>query len=269
MKSITGYSANAERNIQDRMTTAISKRFERQYRLEIAKTMMLYAENVSDSTKFAQINAEHKAALERILRSNWGVASDKFGMRIINAVRKSYSKIMRKDFFQADDQIAATPIYDAARIAWASQYAAKKVTEIAGTTADNAAAIIKSAVSESIEQGLSEVNAAKLIREKMLEDGVTISKYRSRVIARTETSMAAQSAQNDAAKAIQLPMKKVWSSDKTARARKTHLAADGQRVGLNDYFIVGGEKLLHPCDPNGSAENVINCRCVELFELDL
>ena len=34
---------------------------------------------------------------------------------------------------------------------------------------------------------------------------------------------------------------------------------------LDGEFIVGGEALSYPGDPKGSADNVINCRCVVMY----
>jgi len=46
-------------------------------------------------------------------------------------------------------------------------------------------------------------------------------------------------------------------------AQFDHLAADGQRVGMNEPFVIegvnGDEELRYPGDPMGSAGNVINC----------
>jgi len=54
---------------------------------------------------------------------------------------------------------------------------------------------------------------------------------------------------------------KVWHSNKDERVRPAHLEADGQEVLWNEPFIVNGEELMYPMDPNGSPENTINCRC--------
>ena len=56
--------------------------------------------------------------------------------------------------------------------------------------------------------------------------------------------------------------KKMWVSQKLAETRDAHLLADGQVVGIDEAFTVGGEKLMYPQDPTASAENVINCLCV-------
>jgi len=45
------------------------------------------------------------------------------------------------------------------------------------------------------------------------------------------------------------------------RSREEHDAIDGMVVGLDEAFDVGGESLEFPGDPNGSPENIINCRC--------
>jgi hypothetical protein len=60
------------------------------------------------------------------------------------------------------------------------------------------------------------------------------------------------------------PMQKEWNATLDARTRPEHAAAHGQRVPVDKPFTVGGEQLMYPNDPRGSAGNVINCRCVML-----
>lgn len=55
-----------------------------------------------------------------------------------------------------------------------------------------------------------------------------------------------------------------WLATDDPVTRETHWAADGQVVGINESFIVGGEPLMYPGDPNGSPEETINCRCTLL-----
>jgi len=61
--------------------------------------------------------------------------------------------------------------------------------------------------------------------------------------------------------------KKVWLTARDGRVRPTkpghfnHQAADGQTVPKGEPFIVSGELLMHPGDPNGSPGNIIRCRC--------
>ena len=52
-----------------------------------------------------------------------------------------------------------------------------------------------------------------------------------------------------------------WISQRDTRVRPAHASADGQIVNMGTPFTVGGEALMFPKDPRGSASNVINCRC--------
>lgn len=62
---------------------------------------------------------------------------------------------------------------------------------------------------------------------------------------------------------------RTWNATMDARTRPEHAAADGQSVGLGEPFDVGGESLMYPCDPTGSAGNTINCRCSVSYDLQL
>ena len=54
-----------------------------------------------------------------------------------------------------------------------------------------------------------------------------------------------------------------WIATKDARTRHSHGAADGQRVGVDEPFTVGGEKLMFPGDASlgATGKNLYNCRC--------
>jgi hypothetical protein len=46
------------------------------------------------------------------------------------------------------------------------------------------------------------------------------------------------------------------------KPRLTHELANGQTQKVDEPFRVGGEELMYPRDPSGSAENTINCHCI-------
>lgn len=58
-----------------------------------------------------------------------------------------------------------------------------------------------------------------------------------------------------------MAMSKRWEAVMDDKTRDAHAEADGQEVGLLEPFNVDGEELLYPGDPEGSPENIINCRC--------
>lgn len=83
-------------------------------------------------------------------------------------------------------------------------------------------------------------------------------------IARTQTTRIENKARLDAFSSgdkMGYEMVKTWVAIGDNRTRPAHAEADGQTVPLDQPFIVGGEKLMYPGDINGSASNVINCRC--------
>lgn len=56
---------------------------------------------------------------------------------------------------------------------------------------------------------------------------------------------------------------KQWIAHHDNRTRDTHMVADGQIVGIDEYFRVGAALLEFPGDPNSSDYGEIaNCRCV-------
>lgn len=87
--------------------------------------------------------------------------------------------------------------------------------------------------------------------------------YRLEMIARTETMRAANAGTNELYKATGVT-KHEWLTAIDGRERPEHAAANGQVVEVGKPFLVGGEELLFPGDPNGSPENTINCRCSTL-----
>lgn len=135
-------------------------------------------------------------------------------------------------------------------------------TYITDTTIDQARKIIQSGQLNGDTQ--SEIADA-------LEDGIggALSDFRARTIARTETHNAATFAMQETADDLQetlgITMTREWVAIDDERTREAHSEADGQEVGMDEPFDVGGESLDRPGDPSGSPENVINCRCTLLY----
>lgn len=89
--------------------------------------------------------------------------------------------------------------------------------------------------------------------------------YRSDLIARTEVNGATGHSTHEAYKQAGAPYKG-WVTQMDGHQRATHDDADGQIVPIDQGFSVGSASLRHPCDPDGPAEEVINCRCAEIPE---
>jgi len=106
---------------------------------------------------------------------------------------------------------------------------------------------------------------SKLITTK----GFGISRRRANLIARTETHNAASYANNKYHKQVQqdlgTSMVKQWVSTSDLRTRSAHSTANGQKVDMDDEFIIGGVSMGYAGDPKGGAKNVVNCRCIIIY----
>jgi len=60
--------------------------------------------------------------------------------------------------------------------------------------------------------------------------------------------------------------RKIWVTKHDQRVRKTHEAADGQEVAIDEPFVVGSALLQFPCDPEGALKEICNCRCSCIYK---
>ena len=93
-----------------------------------------------------------------------------------------------------------------------------------------------------------------------------LTAMRARRIARTETNTAANQAGRFAAKATGLNLNKIWIATRDNRTRHDHSAVNGQIVGIDETFNVGGYPMLQPGDRGTNAvptpaKEIVNCRC--------
>jgi SPP1 gp7 family putative phage head morphogenesis protein len=116
---------------------------------------------------------------------------------------------------------------------------------------------IRSALQEGLDRGETMRQLAARARGAFNE----FSKGRAMRIAMSETAAAYGAGRNLAMRAAGV-RRQEWLASGNAHARPAHQDANGQVVGVDEPFIVGGEALRFPGDPDGSPENVNNCHCV-------
>lgn len=116
-------------------------------------------------------------------------------------------------------------------------------------------------VTKAQTEGLTVEEATQAIYEKL--NSLTVT--RSRTIARTEMAKVENYGQLEGYKQTELVELKGWLCAFVPDSRDAHQMADAEYsanpIPLDDPFIVDGEALQYPCDPNGSAGNVVNCLC--------
>lgn len=126
-----------------------------------------------------------------------------------------------------------------------------------------------------IDQQFTGKSLDMIIEEMVKHD---FPRWRSQVIARTEVLRAANYGAMQGARKAGYKMQKRWISAQDFRTRRvprdefSHIEANGQIQEMDNPFLIprrsgGTEQLMQPGDPNGSAADVINCRCTVGFEV--
>jgi hypothetical protein len=143
---------------------------------------------------------------------------------------------------------------------------------------DQLAADITETTKEQIRrflvQGQSENLTMNEIIELLKTSGIT--NYRASLIARTETSRAANIGSMVGAMSTGLVTVKEWIAAKDNRTRRMprdandHLNMDGVKIPMDQKFVVPArdyiDNMLHPGDSTAHAGNVCNCRCTLGYE---
>lgn len=176
-----------------------------------------------------------------------------FGGRILDQGKSAGLVLERKeDFGQTMRRLALDYVQQ--------ESMRRRITEVTETTRRQ----IINAVDAGYKEGIGTREIGQSIRG-IIGD---LAGFRSNMIARTETHGAANFGSDSAAKMTGLPLKREWLAAQDERTRETHQAANGQIVGQNEDFEVGGVILKYPGDPSGPANEVINCRCAVGYIVD-
>lgn len=156
------------------------------------------------------------------------------------------------------------PSFEALQELWLEENALEASTEVTETTRRRIVQIIN----EGREQGLG----IQQISVNIANDIDELSSFRAATIAITETHNAALFAVENQTRSIAQELGasviKEWMSAEDSRVRRDHAIADGQRVGMDGRFRVGGVTMSRPGDRAGGAAQTVRCRCQLTFRFD-
>jgi HK97 family phage portal protein len=140
-----------------------------------------------------------------------------------------------------------------------AEFIQARANQLAGQVTDTTYEQITSQLAEGAAAGEDTVELAARVR-RVFEEA---SKNRSVVIARTEVVSAfnGSTAQLAALMPDDVVAGQEWIATRDGRTRKAHASADGQVRLIGQPFDVGGSALMYPGDPNGPADETIQCRC--------
>ena len=150
---------------------------------------------------------------------------------------------------------------------WVLTNAGERITEVWLYTREQYINVVREATAVAVDMGMGVPETARALR-RMVDDRMgEIAQWRAERIARTEIISSSNMGSLQGAVNSQATVKKKWLTSGLKGVRVTHLDAEAQPArDLNQTFQVGNDQLQYPGDPNGSAEEVINCRCTIIYE---
>lgn len=236
----------------DRMMRRIEKLYTKKYTTYFKKVFNFASSIVAggNSREAQMVVKRFESELKQLLYSNYNMAAGAYGNFIAGMFgeEKSVGPKERKEklsqtFWDAIDR-------------WAATQTAQKVTKINSTTRD----LIRRIVETGLNEGESNATIAGNLR-----DTGSFSRWRSSLIATTETHNASTFATKTMVSEYRFPKEKKWMNAGDERVRESHANVSTEWIDENEKFDVGGELLDIPGDSNGSAKNVCRCRCAVMY----
>lgn len=216
---------------------------------DITKIIKSYDGKPIENDIYEYFNKDVNAKTKSTLASSW--------LGCMQSGRNNARALMGE---KAVEDVEDTFLTNAEFNKWVETYGLEKSVLINDTTKKELVKKLKQILAEPDTTSIPVAEVKKrLLRgaEDVFED---LSKNRAMMIARTETGCSVNFGQMATYKANGMT-KKIWLATYDDRTRDSHLYVSEQVIGMDDYFDVGGEGLQYPLDPNGSAGEVINCRC--------
>jgi hypothetical protein len=188
---------------------------------------------------------ESRSSWERFLAASYLAIGEDFAPATISALEGS------KD--------AGSTTWMKFLLNWINTQSGLKITQIQGTTLD----AIRRQLSIGMQEGETMEQIAARIGS-MYDESVS---YRAMRIARTEVVSASNASSIAGARSVSDKLSKRWLSSRDARVRTDHSSADGQTVGMDEPFSVGGYELMFPGDGSrgAPASEIVNCRCTVTY----
>jgi hypothetical protein len=141
------------------------------------------------------------------------------------------------------------------------------ISAVGDTSKELIQQLLRQILPQIAEQGIGGGAAQTMLRDMIASEWHQAARFRTERIVRTEVNRAANYGSIEGVRSTGLAHNKVWLAAFTAHSRQAHMDAEGQSVGMDESFTVGGEQLDYPGDPGGSAGNTINCLCSMTYEL--
>ena len=137
-----------------------------------------------------------------------------------------------------------------------------RVRTIQKTSREVAIKAIQAAAETAQAEGLGIVDTTALIEKTVRQEWRRTASFRAARIARTEVGTLSNMASDLGARNTGLEYRKKWLAFIDDRTRPSHAEANGMEVNKGQSFVLDGDDLMYPSDPDAEPGQVINCRCV-------
>jgi hypothetical protein len=253
MKRIGDSNPQKEQRRQQRLLAMMERRFRRILAAEIRRASDAMLAAYRATGRAPVLPDDHERRIADIYRQMAEVGIEAFGERIIGQGKHMGLILERKSFVEFFRRLALDYI--------GLEMIRRRITSVAETT--------RQQIVNQITRGQQAGEGIDDIAKRIAGNVGIISRQRGALIARTEVHGAANYGADGAARATGLKLRKEWVAAEDERTRPDHAQAgeeysEGGSIGpidMDQPFMVGGEALMYPGDPAGSAGNIINCRC--------
>ena len=250
-----------ERFYQKEFEKALNDQLQQVYSLIPLMTNPKQLENLSNKINMEPIKKVFRDLYTRVPVQFMVVTMDQL-KSAGELVQKEFDPPMEDGLFTSPDSFVY--LWETQLDSWILNNVGDRIVTITGTSQKEWMRIVQNITSEALERGLSIPDTINLLNTEIPKEWRK-TLYRAETIARTEILSASNEGSYFAAKSTGLDLVKVWTARLDGRERLAHREANGQMVDMDKPYIVDVEELSKPGDPKGSAENVINCRCVMQF----
>ena len=202
-----------------------------------------------EEVKARAANMMNTNLLRRYLISIWADTGSYFA-------REMNEKIMQRQSKEGE-------FWEEAYIRYMAQRVIAKAQNIARTQAGLFNSVIDLVIQEGHREGLSIDAITERLQYELGKKMKQVQNFEAQRIAVTEVNGAANKGSFDGAMSTGLGIKKGWLSSGRSNVRGTHRIYEGMGFVPMDYEYAWG--LKHPGDPNGAAEEIINCHCTVVY----
>ncbi|MCE5186072.1 MAG: phage portal protein [Planctomycetaceae bacterium] len=242
--------------LEREMTQEIRVLFLRQQRELIAKLEAAWEESKSLDRQ--------KANEQIIARVVFDLQKENGKLRVINRV--SFEKGAKLGSLQTMTELGVSKQEAAAKVAHITdQPAVRRAIEMSSHKISKVNEVTQQRIADQLQEGLRKGEGLPDLT-KRIEATLGENRARAQTIARTQTSGAVSTGRFEGLRAS-AGKKKSWLTARDGEVRPEHLQAEktyADGIPVDQPFTVGGESLMYPCDPSGTAAMIANCRCLLL-----